>query len=148
MMKKSVLILASLFLFANAEYLRNESQGVVLDTRTNLMWQDDALVGGKTWKEAIDYCENLDLAGYTDWRLPNFNEYDSLIDTERNNPALSPVFENVATDVYDKYWTSTTYMDENKTKAWTLQTRNGWNYQSEKSENDGSLFIRCVRGKN
>ena len=147
MWKKSLLAFA-LLIAANAEYLRNDSTGVVLDTRTNLMWQDDELVTGKSWKEAIDYCESLTLGGFIDWRLPNFNEYDSLIDTSRNTPAMSPVFQNVAVDAGDSYWTSTTYMEDNKTKAWTLQTRNGWNSKVEKTSNDGTLFVRCVRGTN
>lgn len=147
MLKKSLLAFA-LLIAANAEYLRNESTGVVLDTQTKLMWQDNELVTGKTWTEAINYCESLNLGGFDDWRLPNFNEYDSLIDTSRNTPAMSPVFQNVATDFGDSYWTSTTYMDENKTKAWTLQTRNGWNSKLEKNDNDGTLFVRCVRGHN
>ena len=29
---------------------------------------------GKNWQEALEYCENLNYAGISDWRLPNRNE--------------------------------------------------------------------------
>ena len=50
---------------------------IVRDTATDLMWQYK-YVSNKTWKEALDYCENLEYAGYSDWRLPNKNELLSL----------------------------------------------------------------------
>jgi len=143
---KALLIFLSLMVFANAEYIRNGNKGVVYDTRTNLVWEDDQIVSEMVWQEAIDYCENLTLGGYDDWRLPNFNEYDSLIDTNRNNPAMSTVFETTVTAEDGKYWTSTTYIRPvERTKAWTLQTRNGWNYTNDKNESDSTVFVRCVR---
>lgn len=144
---KTLLMILSLMVFANAEYIRNDTKGVVYDTRTNLVWEDDEVVPLKTWQGAIDYCESLTLGGYNDWRLPNFNEFDSLIDTTRNSPAMSPVFQTTVTQSTDKYWTSTTYMLD-KTKAWTLQTRNGWNYFDDKSVSDQYIFVRCVRTGN
>ena len=52
---------------------------MVFDSSTNLYWQKDS---GKaeTWKEALNYCENLEYAGFSDWRLPNKNELVTLID--------------------------------------------------------------------
>ena len=50
------------------------------------MWQKD-YVSGKTWKEALSYCENLTYAGYSDWRLPNRNELASLINYDNVSPA-------------------------------------------------------------
>ena len=32
-----------------------------------------------TWPEAIDYCQNLNEGGYTDWRLPNIDELRTII---------------------------------------------------------------------
>jgi RHS repeat-associated protein len=55
---------------------RNNSSDVVVDSSNGLMWQDDAsvLTTQLSYADAIDYCENMDRAGYTDWRMPNANE--------------------------------------------------------------------------
>lgn len=139
-----ILIFLGLISIASAEYLRNDNIGVIQDTQTNLLWQDNEVVSNKTWTEAIDYCETLALGNYNDWRLPNYNEIESTIDTSRNAPAMSPVFESTVTTVEGKYWTSTTN-DDSKVEAWTLQTRNGWTYHDEKSAVDTNLYVRCVR---
>lgn len=150
-MKKIMILMTTLFIFANGEYIRNNT-GIVVDTRTGLYWQDNERIHGKSWRDAIEYCENLDLGGLK-WRMPNFNEYDSLIDTSRNTPAMSDIFQTTATGKFDLYWTSTTdFSDKNNTRAWTLQTRNGWNFRSYKKieENGGAntFYIRCVSDGN
>ncbi len=35
------------------------------------------------WPDAIEYCEQLDLAGHGDWRLPSMRELQSLHDPDR-----------------------------------------------------------------
>ena len=61
---------------------------MIFDNKTNIYWQKTT-VGGKTWKEALAYCENLTYAGHDDWRLPNKNELASLVDFTKENPASS-----------------------------------------------------------
>ncbi|MCG8532587.1 MAG: DUF1566 domain-containing protein, partial [Desulfovibrionales bacterium] len=53
----------------------------VTDTLTGLMWQKTAAgpASGAAFDEAIKHCEELELAGYTDWRLPNILELRSLL---------------------------------------------------------------------
>ena len=44
--------------------------GTVTDQVTGLVWQQTD--GGEmTYANAITYCQNLELAGYTDWKLPS-----------------------------------------------------------------------------
>ena len=64
---------------------------VVFDSETNLMWQKTYFSGedGVNWGVALAYCENLEYAGYTDWRLPNKNELATLVDYSRADPASS-----------------------------------------------------------
>ena len=71
---------------ADARFVDN-GNGTVSDTSTGLMWQQDTdrQTGNKyyvlmTWEEALLYCENLQLGGYTDWRLPTVKELRSLAD--------------------------------------------------------------------
>jgi len=100
-MKKSIVSLILVFgvvSLLHAEFVRDNSKEVVVDKSTNLMWQDDNDVKSitKTWVEAINYCENLTLGGYTDWRLPNINELKSIVDYTKAEPAISSEFSNVA----------------------------------------------------
>lgn len=57
------------------------------------MWQKDTAPGSQlgkyTWEQALTYCENLVLGVYSDWRLPNRNELQSLVDYSRYNLATS-----------------------------------------------------------
>ena len=57
----------------------DQGNGTVLDSMSGLLWQqvDDGVA--RTWQSALDYCEQLALAGYTDWRLPDIKELESLV---------------------------------------------------------------------
>ena len=107
-MKKYVLIsMLSLFFLCSTGYaeLADNGNGTVTDTETGLMWQQDES-GAMTWEEALNYCEDLDLAGYEDWRLPNRNELQSIVDYTRFNPAMDRTAFPGA--MSSGYWSSTT----------------------------------------
>ncbi len=53
--------------------------GGKLDTTTNLCWQDPPLEESTMWYFAISYCDDLELGGHSDWRLPDINELISLL---------------------------------------------------------------------
>lgn len=81
------------------------NDGTVTDTNTNLMWQQISPESAKNWRDALSYCENLTLAGYDDWRLPNIKELESLVDYLICPSLKTDVFsdsESTAT-----FWTST-----------------------------------------
>ena len=61
---------------------------VVFDPSTNLLWQKGS-VPANSWKDALAYCQNLEYAGYSDWRLPNKNELVTLVDYSKADPASS-----------------------------------------------------------
>ena len=140
---KFLLLLISYILFLtslNADFIRDGSKEVVLDTKTNLMWQDnnDTKTIKKNWSDAIDYCENLTLGGYSDWYLPNINELRSLADRSRYNPAIDPAFKNV---VSYRYWSSTTDVG-NTSNAWNVYFLGGDDGWDDKSD---TYYVRCVR---
>lgn len=103
--------------------------GTVEDRATGLTWtqRDSAALstdgdGALDWPAALDFCEALELAGHTDWRLPNAKELHSLLDYSRapdtsGSAALDPVFEassivnETGAEDFAFYWTSTTHLD-------------------------------------
>jgi surface antigen len=86
----------------------NNNNGTITDTSTGLMWQRDTPDNTMTWEQALSYCENLNLAGYTDWRLPTRKELRSLVDYSRYYPAINTTyFPDTISSFY--YWSSTTH---------------------------------------
>ena len=80
----------------------DNGDGTVTDQRTGLMWQKDTAPGTYSWQNAMEYCEKLDLAGHTDWRLPNEVELRGIVACPARDPAINAVFEAVS----EWYWTS------------------------------------------
>ena len=119
---------------------RDNTTGTVSDDTTNLMWQDDTIVGSTGLYVSIDYCEALSLGGYNNWRLPNVHELNSITDTSQSLYKAYPVFLNTKSL---SYWSSTNY-DVNPTVAWTVSFNSGSiGFGSKVS---GSLvYIRCDR---
>jgi hypothetical protein len=67
-----------------------ESFGAAFDNNTGLMWQHRSSDVAQTCDEAFDYCNNLTLGGYTDWRLPTSKELVTIMDYQHCEPALNP----------------------------------------------------------
>ena len=117
----------------------DNGDGTVTNTKTGLMWQKDTAPGTYNWQHALTYCENLPLAGYNDWRLPNRNELQSIVDYDRYNPSIDPIFSNTVSSFY---WSSTTYATT-PNYAWIVRFSYGYVYDSDKSSNH---YVRAVRG--
>ena len=135
---KSIL-LGSLTLSLNADFIRDNTKLVVNDTKTGLMWQDDVVGSTMDWSTAITTCENLTLGGYSDWRLPNIRELKSIDDRTRANPAISPNFTAIAPGYC---WSSTTYASDSS-YAWGVDFNLGNDVWDDKTD---SSYVRCVRG--
>mgnify|MGYP001616241930 CR=1 FL=1 len=80
----------------------------VTDNLTGLMWTKNGNFAGQMdWYSAVDYANNLTLCGYSDWRLPNVNELESLVNADESDTAAwlnTQGFYNVQS--YN-YWSST-----------------------------------------
>jgi hypothetical protein len=118
----------------------DNGNGTVTDTNSGLMWQQATPPGTFTWQQALNYSENLTLGGYSDWRLPDRNELQSLVDYARYNPAIDIMF--FPGTQASPYWSSTThaeYLDH----AWVIY----FDPQGIFNRNDKSGYgcVRAVR---
>jgi len=76
---------------------------IVKDTVSGLVWAAD-YNGALYWTLALSYCNNLDYAGHTDWRLPNKNELLSLVNYKKYSPASD--FPEMPLETF---WSSTAF---------------------------------------
>jgi hypothetical protein len=103
------------------------------------MWQRGDSGTGRTWEQANAYCDNLELDGYTDWRLPEIEALRTIVDYARFNPALSSIFDPRRSH---GYWSSNTYVSI-PDDAWAVGFYYGEVYAPGKTGND--VYVRCVR---
>lgn len=109
----------------------DNGNGTISDSATGLMWlqKDSGHLkagsrgdGSVNWQDALQWCEDLTYAGYSDWRLPNAKELQSIVDYTRSpkttsSAAINALFQtSTITDEASKtnypfYWTSTTHRD-------------------------------------
>ena len=125
----------------------DNGNGTTTDNRTGLMWVKDGNSAGcyygsnLSWDSAIAFCEGLTYAGYSDWRLPNVRELESIVDAGQNSLAINTTYF-LNTKSYIWYWTSSTYAPLTSC-AWYLDFVDGVVDYSYKSYGGN---VRCVRG--
>jgi len=113
----------------NKDYGKNSfidnGNGTITDEATGLMWTQSDNGTGLNWEDALKYAEDSELSGYSDWRLPNAKELQSIVDYTRSpatsgSAALDPIFNateitNEAGDSdYPYYWSGTTHYSEGR----------------------------------
>jgi len=94
--------------------------GTVTDQVTGFRWQQSD--GGEmTYANAITYCQDLTLGGYTDWQLPPADQLFSILNHDRN-PALNPT---AFTSTAAEYWWSSQAQLNDATKVWVVNAGGG-----------------------
>jgi hypothetical protein len=123
--------------------LTDNGNGTVTDETSSLVWQqtDDNLA--RKWTDALAYCEGLDLAGQTDWRLPNIKELMSLLDYRFWPRTIDTAyFPSVTTTIsLPTYWSSTTVPSASN-QGLAVKFVTGLVSNPGKS---GQGYVRCVR---
>lgn len=114
--------------------------GMVSDNKQQLVWQDkynNNIIKIANWDNAVLYCEELSLGKKSDWRLPNLEELETIMDKDRK-PFINSIFVNIQSkQVGSTFWSSKGknykfYMDFNFGKPnWSVK--------------DFELLVRCVR---
>lgn len=117
------------FVRGNESYGKNNFEdnqdGTVSDLATGLMWTQDDSEDGMNWADALAWVQQKndeEYLGYSDWRLPNIKELQSIVDYSRSpqatqSPAIDPVFN--CTEIVDEggavnygfYWSGTTHIN-------------------------------------
>ncbi|UUX91981.1 Lcl C-terminal domain-containing protein [Methanoplanus endosymbiosus] len=115
----------------NTDYGINDfsdnGDGTVTDSATGLMWSQSDSGSGMNWEDALAWVQTKNTEnylGYSDWRLPNVKELQSIVDYSRSpdtsdSAAIDPVFE--CTEItneegetdYPYFWSSTTHASSN-----------------------------------
>jgi hypothetical protein len=158
--------------FAGPQRFTDNGDGTVTDNLTGLVWLKDTNCiathypdfdqdgdygdGAVTWQHALDFVAGINDgayplcgAGYTDWRLPNVRELQSLIDYGVREPALPaghpftwpPILDPPP---YPWYWSSTTLASILHNAAWIVGFEDG--VANSLGKSDIHCFVWCVRG--
>lgn len=135
--------------------LTDNGDGTISDNNTSLMWQKTDSDQIYNWYEAngeiddtynpesaIDICGELELGGYTDWRLPEVEELISIVKYNTKNPAIdTSAFSNTHSS---KYWTSTATFVQWDTNYGRVVDFSMGTFRIDRSQYP--YFVKCVRG--
>lgn len=121
---------------------------MTVDNLTGLMWvsnvrTDSGLGYNATWRGAIAACENLDYAGYADWRLPNLREALSMLDFNTTGYIYTRAFPGYSLSSYQ--WTSTTHPTSTD-RARYVVLYPGVALVGGAGKSSYNYSFRCVRG--
>ena len=112
------------------------------DTKTGLTWQNNSASESvkMNWNEAEEYCKDLKLDGYSDWKLPSIKELQSIVDIN-NDPAI----KNGLNALLYGVWSSTMYpWQTGLNNAWIVYFNGGTTSNASKLD---KRYVRCVRGR-
>jgi hypothetical protein len=96
----------------------DNANGTVTDHLTGLVWLKNAgCYSAEIWSAALTHANQLasGACGLTDgstagqWRMPNANELESLVDVSQANPSVSSGHPFTNINLTSAYWSSTTY---------------------------------------
>ena len=140
-------IILYLFLYLSTAFAHNflKQDKIVLDTQTNLMWIQKA-ISDTTWSDALQGCYSNKTEDYKDWRLPNVNELQTIIDYSKSNPAIDTDYFINFNHSDGDLWTSTIYPWDS---AYSICIRfyNDGAIRTCENSTSTTKYYTCVRDK-
>ncbi|MGA3159870.1 MAG: DUF1566 domain-containing protein [Terracidiphilus sp.] len=135
---------------AREKVMREEAAGAWTDPATSLMWTKKNNGSDVNWQQATDYCRNLQLAGYSGWRLPMIDELKGIYDSNINSPGQWR--DGTATTWHVKgnlqlsgdEWSNTQDNAYSYTEAWIFNFRSG-HETSTLPGSSATTRAHCVR---
>ena len=74
----------------------DNGDGTITDSSTGLMWMKNDSGTTMNWSAALNYAEGIEFAMFTDWRLPNAKELQSIVDYTHAPDATNPTMRGPA----------------------------------------------------
>ncbi len=130
----------------------DNGDGTVTHNLTGLMWKrcaegqtwNGSICTGNattfTWANALMQAQNSTYAGYSDWRLPNIKELESIVESCGYDPAINKT-EFPATPALG-FWSGSPHVPV-PADAWVIGFSNGSTTHQNKANLD---YVRLVRG--
>jgi len=133
----------------------DHGNGTVTHTKTGLMWKQcsEGLSGAgcatgaataHTWQAALQLAETLNagggFAGFTDWRLPNQKELNSIVERQCITPSVNATIFPATVNTW--YWSASPSAGL-ASGAWFVDFNGGFDIVNIKSFN---VYVRLVRG--
>lgn len=140
----------------------DNGDGTITDNKTGLMWEklsndgsihdrDNFYSWGNAFATKVATLNSTAFAGYSDWRMPNRLELETLVNLGAFSPALYSAFNTAcpaactvltcSCSAWDDYWSSTTRQGGPET-AWVVDFFAGSTDANMKSD---LLYVRAVR---
>jgi hypothetical protein len=126
----------------NFEIRGSGSETTVYDNNLELEWQQTISEDDYTWADAVSHCEDLEYAGYDDWRLPSPKELLSIVDNSRISPMIDTAY--FPDTPPENFWTSKQYIIDT-TQSWYVDFN--YYYGASYYYTDRTYKVRCVRGQ-
>jgi hypothetical protein len=136
-----LLLIIAFLSFLDARIYRDSTREVVIDDSSKLMWQDDISVV-KTLKDhdvAEDYCKELKYKGLGNWRLPEIEEFQLIVDKKNTKNYINKAFRY---NVPDGYWALESHWRTLWFYADYMHFVSGTAYYDSRHK---KKYIRCVR---
>jgi hypothetical protein len=127
-----------------------------IDPSTGLMWAGKDNGRDVRWSNALKYCRDLRLAGYSDWRLATIDELQGIFDKSAEAPGLAgkhgdePFTFHVKGNLFltGNQWSSDRLNDDRghpSGYAWRFDFTNGFRFSGDQIGYAYFLRAMCVR---
>ena len=127
----------------------DNGDGTITDNVTGLIWTQELSSYSMVWDDASAYCENLEVGGITNWRLPTIKELWSIRDFSQGWPWVDTDYFHLVGDgsqgAQEHSWSSNYYLvDTDEAVKHVAFAVNDWTGHIKVF--DGKRFVRAVCG--
>ena len=138
---KYLFVLLMFFSLLDAKIYRDSDKQVVIDDVAKLMWNDSISVVKtlKNHEDAKSFCNEMNHAGFNDWRLPKIDEFELIVDKTNTKTYINRAFKY---NVPDGYWAEKAHWRTLWYYADYMHFISGTPYYDNRIK---TKYVRCVR---